>query len=50
MLWVKHMEEKLEHVTSAMLVTKQGKFEDLMDVLEEERLHSDGWVQKFCQV
>ncbi|KAH9010169.1 hypothetical protein EDB83DRAFT_2234465, partial [Lactarius deliciosus] len=47
-LWVKHMEEKLEHVTSAMFVAKQGKFEDLLDVPEEERLHSDGWVQKFC--
>ena len=48
-LWVKHMEEKLEHVTSAMLVTKRNKFEDLMDVPEEDRLHSDGWVQKFCR-
>jgi hypothetical protein len=48
-LWVKHMEEKLEHVTSAMLVAKRGKFEDLMDVPEEERLRSDGWVQKFCR-
>ena len=33
-LWVKHMEEKLEHVTSAMLVAKWGKLEDLMDVPE----------------
>ncbi|KAH9013971.1 hypothetical protein EDB85DRAFT_1852030, partial [Lactarius pseudohatsudake] len=41
-LWVKHMEEKLEHVTSAMLVAKQGKFEDLLEIPEEERLHSDG--------
>ncbi|KAH9015793.1 hypothetical protein EDB85DRAFT_2076297 [Lactarius pseudohatsudake] len=48
-LWVKHMEEKLEHVTSAMLVAKRGKFEDLLEVPEEERLHSDGWVQKFCR-
>jgi hypothetical protein len=48
-LWVKHIKEKWEHVTSAMLVAKQGKFEDLMDVPEEERLRSDGWVQKFCR-
>jgi hypothetical protein len=49
-LWAKHMEEKLEHMTSAMLVAKQGKFEDLMDLPEEETLCSDGWVQKFYQV
>ena len=39
------MEEKLEHVTSAMLVAKQNEFEDLMDVPEEDRLHSNGSVQ-----
>ncbi|KAF8976762.1 hypothetical protein BDQ17DRAFT_1339502 [Cyathus striatus] len=36
-LWVYHMQEKGEHVTSAMLVAKRSKFEDLFDVPNEER-------------
>ena len=48
-LWVKHMEEKLEHVTGAMLVAKRAKFEEKLGVPDVERLKSDGWVQKFCK-
>ena len=44
-LWVKHMEEKLEHVTRAMLVAKQAKFEDKLG-----QLKSNGWVQGFCKM
>ena len=47
-LWVKHMEEKGEHVTGPMLVAKHTRFEELMNVPEDERLKSNGWVQKFC--
>jgi len=35
-LWVKHMEEKLEHVTGVMLVAKQAKFEDQLGVPDAE--------------
>ena len=48
-LWVNHMEEKLEHVTGAMLVAKRAKFEDQLGVPDVERLKSDGWVQGFCK-
>ena len=45
----KSYEEKLEHVTGAMLVAKQAKFEDQLGVPDAERLKSDGWVQGFCK-
>lgn len=48
-LWVKHMEEKSEHVTGPMLVAKRAKFEKEMDVPEAERMKSDGWIGKFCK-
>ena len=48
-LWVNHMEEKLEHVTGAMLVAKWAKFEDKLGVPDAEWLKSDGWVQGFCK-
>jgi hypothetical protein len=48
-LWVKHMEDKQEHVSGPMLVTKRRKFEELLGVPEEERMHSDGWVANFCK-
>ena len=48
-LWVKHMEEKGEHVTGAMLVTKREKFEEAMNVPDEERLKGGSWVQSFCK-
>jgi hypothetical protein len=47
--WVKHMEEKGEQVTGPMLVTKRRKFEERLEVPEEERMRSDGWVSKFCK-
>lgn len=47
-LWVKHMEEKGEHVTGPMLAVKRAKFEDRMDVPEAERLKS-GWIANFSK-
>lgn len=49
-LWVAHMEQKCETVTGPMLVEKQAQYEDMLHVPENERLRSDGWVQKFLQV
>jgi hypothetical protein len=46
-LWVKHMEEKNEGVSGAMLVAKRQIFEDSFNVPEDERLHGDKWVDSF---
>ena len=48
-LWVNHMEEKLENVMGAMLVARWAKFEDKLGVPDAEQLKSDGWVQGFCK-
>ncbi|PVF93686.1 hypothetical protein CPB86DRAFT_683040, partial [Serendipita vermifera] len=48
-LWVKHMEEKQELVSSAMLIAKWQRFEDQFDVPEQERLVGRGWIRSFCQ-
>jgi hypothetical protein len=48
--WVKHMEEKGEHVSGAMLMVKREKFEEALDVPEEARLKTGGWVTNFCRV
>lgn len=48
-LWVAHMEQKHETVTGSMLVAKRVKFEDALNVPEDERLQSGGWVQKFLR-
>lgn len=48
-LWVQHMEKKWETVTGAMLVEKCAQFEDALNVPEQERLWSEGWVQKLLQ-
>ena len=48
-LWVQHMEKKWETVTGAMLVEKCAQFEDALNVPEQERLQSEGWVQKLLQ-
>jgi len=37
-LWVEHMEQRRETVTGAMLVEKRARFEDKLDVPENERL------------
>jgi hypothetical protein len=47
--WVKHMGEKGEHVTGAMLVMKHEKFEDALNVPKKERLQSNGWITNFCR-
>jgi hypothetical protein len=48
-LWVEHMEQRCETVTGAMLVEKRARFEDKLNVPENERLRSGGWVQKFLR-
>lgn len=48
-LWVYHMEEKRETVTGPMLIEKRARFEDQLCVPENERLRSDGWIQKFLR-
>ena len=48
-LWVKHMDQKKEHATGPMFMAKRAALEKAMNVPEEERLHSNGWVQKFCR-
>jgi len=48
-LWVEHMERRRETVTGAMLVEKRARFEDKLNVPENERLRSGGWVQKFLR-
>lgn len=44
------MEQKQETVTGAMLVEKHAQFEDALNVPEQERLWSEGWVQKFLKM
>lgn len=48
-LWVRSMEEKCEHVSGPMLMAKRAKFEAMLDIPEEERLKSTGWIQSFCK-
>ena len=48
-LWVEHMDWRCETVTGAMLVEKRAQFEDKLNVPENERLRSGGWVQKFLR-
>ena len=45
--WVQQMENKNEHVTGAMLQEKRLRFENLLEVPEEERLTGEGWVTSF---
>ena len=47
-VWVQQMERKGELVNSGMLIVKMKYFENEMGVPEDERLHGNGWVQKFC--
>ncbi|KAJ3574251.1 hypothetical protein NP233_g1893 [Leucocoprinus birnbaumii] len=47
-LWIKHMEEKGEHVSGPMLIAKRKKFEEDFNVPEAERLQSETWVSSFC--
>lgn len=48
-LWVRHLEEKGEHVTGPMLAAKRTKFEDQLAVPDAERMKSDGWIAKFTK-
>jgi hypothetical protein len=43
------MEEKKEHVSGPMLVAKHEKFEEALQVPEEEWVKSDGWIANFCK-
>ena len=47
-VWIQQMERKGELVNSGMLIVKMKYFENEMGVPEDERLHGNGWVQKFC--
>jgi hypothetical protein len=50
-LWTKHMEEKGELVTQAMLGIKRKWFENEMKISEERRLGANGgWIQSFCKM
>jgi len=49
-LWVEHMERRHETVMGAMLVEKRAQFSDKLNVPENERLKSGGWVQKFLKM
>ncbi len=40
-LWTKHMEEKKEHYSGAMLAAKCEEFEEAMGVSEKKRLKSE---------
>ncbi|KIK80225.1 hypothetical protein PAXRUDRAFT_15907 [Paxillus rubicundulus Ve08.2h10] len=46
-LWVKHMEEKVKHVTGAMLIAKQAKYEEKFNIPDDEHLEGDGWLLSF---
>ncbi|KAH7925285.1 DDE-domain-containing protein [Leucogyrophana mollusca] len=48
-LWVRHMEEKGETVNGPMLREKRTRFEDELQVPEEQRVRSEGWVASFCK-
>ena len=48
-LWIAHMEENKETVTGPMLQEKCNRFEELLEVPENERLPGEGWVQSFCK-
>lgn len=47
MYWFLHMEEKGELVSGPMLIAKREKLEIRLEVPEEERLTSTGWLPKF---
>lgn len=47
--WCRSMEERGESYTGPMLVEKQKRFENLLDIPLEERLRGTSWVQSFCQ-
>ena len=43
------MEEKGESVTGPMLREKHKQFEELMNILEEQRFTGNGWIYPFCK-
>ncbi|PPQ94313.1 hypothetical protein CVT25_005048 [Psilocybe cyanescens] len=43
------MEEKGEVVNGPMLVAKYTKFEDSLNVPDDEQLHGESWVTPFCR-
>jgi hypothetical protein len=48
-LWIAHMQENKETVTGPMLREKRKRFEELLNVPENEQLPGEGWVQSFCK-
>jgi hypothetical protein len=48
-LWIAHMQENKEAVTGPMLWVKRKKFEEMLNVPEDEQLLGEGWVPSFCK-
>ena len=49
-LWVRHLaDSKAEIVTGPMLREKRARFEELLNVPDNQRLSGDGWVTSFCK-
>ena len=48
-LWTRHLWEKGEMPTGAMLMVKRAWFEKEVGVPEDERMQSDGWLPGFCR-
>lgn len=46
-LWQQDMQNKGEVVTGPMLVEKRKRFEELLNVSEEDRLTGVGWLTSF---
>jgi hypothetical protein len=49
LVWIRHMNARGETVTGPMMVAMRGRLEDRLDVPEEKRMISDGWVAPFCK-
>jgi len=48
-LWVRHMEEKGENINGAMLAEKRRRFEEQLQVPDDERLSGERWIPSFCK-
>ncbi|KAF9220266.1 hypothetical protein BS17DRAFT_715184 [Gyrodon lividus] len=48
--WVQHMENKCKTITGPMLWEKHKRFEEELQIPENEQLPGDGWLQLFCKM
>ncbi len=48
-LWIAHMQENRETMTGPMLQAKCKRFEQMLNVPENEQLSGEGWVPSFCK-